>query len=104
MTPPDTFVLDASVAIKWVLPEPDSDKSLLLRDAYQQSLRVLIAPDVFPVEVAHALTRAERRGLISSDEVTIKMADVFVSAPLLHPYLHLLERAIEFSEEFRIGV
>jgi len=56
------YVLDASVALKWVLSEPDSPKALSVRDDYRNQLHELLAPDVFPVEIAHALTRAERRG------------------------------------------
>ncbi|MBI3411488.1 MAG: type II toxin-antitoxin system VapC family toxin [Planctomycetes bacterium] len=58
------YVLDASVALKWVLTEPDSPKALSVRDDFRNKLHELLAPDVFPVEVAHALTRAERKGLI----------------------------------------
>jgi len=58
------YVLDASVALKWVLTEPDSPKALAVRDDYRKQLHELLAPDVLPVEVAHALTRAERKGLI----------------------------------------
>jgi len=97
-------VLDASVAIKWVLPEQDSEKALVIRDEFQKQIRELIAPDVFPVEVAHALTRAERKGLITQDDVDAKMADIYLSAPILHDYIPLLERAIEMAKQFRIGV
>jgi predicted nucleic acid-binding protein len=55
-------VLDASVALKWVLTEPDSPKAHSVRDDYRKQSHELLAPDVFPVEIAHALTRAERRG------------------------------------------
>ena len=51
--------LTPSVALKWVLPEPDSDKADLLREDYRNGIHQLIAPDIFPVEIAHALTRAE---------------------------------------------
>lgn len=54
------YVLDASVAIKWALPEADSLKALALRDDYRNAIHELIAPDIFQIEVAHALTRAER--------------------------------------------
>ena len=47
------YVLDSSVAVKWVLPELDSTKALRLAD-FQAGLHELIAPDVFPVEVGHA--------------------------------------------------
>jgi predicted nucleic acid-binding protein len=59
------YVLDSCVAFKWVGPEADTDKALRLRDDTRAGLHELLAPDVFPVEVAHALTRAERQGRIT---------------------------------------
>jgi predicted nucleic acid-binding protein len=97
-------VLDASIAIKWVLPETDSIKAVSLRDEFRNNVRHFIAPDTFPVEVAHALTRAERRGLIQQNEARIKLSDVFTTAPDLHPYLPLLPRAVELSSQVRLGV
>jgi hypothetical protein len=54
------YVLDSSVALKWALTEPDSAKAVQLRDNYRNGIHELVAPDVFPIETAHALTRAER--------------------------------------------
>jgi predicted nucleic acid-binding protein len=55
------YVLDSSVALKWALPEPDTAKAVRLRNEYRSRTYELIAPDFFPIEVAHALTRAERQ-------------------------------------------
>ena len=62
------LVLDASVAVKWALPEIDSDKAVRIRDDYLAGLHELLTPDVFPIEVAHCLTRAERQGRIAVSE------------------------------------
>jgi predicted nucleic acid-binding protein len=53
------YILDSSVAVKWVLPEVDSDKADHQRDAFIQTIHELLAPEVFHVELAHALTRPE---------------------------------------------
>jgi predicted nucleic acid-binding protein len=58
------YVLDSSVAFKWLVPEPDSDKAIQLRAELQSAVHDLLAPDVFTSELAHALTRAERQGRI----------------------------------------
>jgi predicted nucleic acid-binding protein len=50
-------VVDSSVAFKWVVPETHSDKALRLRDDYRNGILELIAPDIFLIEIAHALTR-----------------------------------------------
>jgi hypothetical protein len=59
------YVLHSSVAFKWVVPEIDSDKALRLRDDFNRGFVELIAPDVFPSELAHALTRSERQGRLA---------------------------------------
>jgi predicted nucleic acid-binding protein len=59
------YVLDSSVAFKWVVIEAHSDKARHLRDEFRMGLHELLSPDVFPVEVAHSLTRAERQGRLA---------------------------------------
>ncbi len=54
------YLLDSSVAFKWLVPEVDTDKALRLLDDADAGIHDLIVPDIFPVEVVHALTRAER--------------------------------------------
>jgi predicted nucleic acid-binding protein len=98
------YVLDASVALKCVLTEADTPKALCVRDDYRKQLHELLAPDVFPVEVAHALTRAERRGLIKPPQATRLLADVLSTPLLLHPYRPLLPRAVAVSSAMRCGV
>jgi predicted nucleic acid-binding protein len=98
------YVLDANVAIKWVLTEPDSPKALALRTDYQAQIHELIAPDIIPVEVAHALTRAERRNLIKQGQAAGLLAVVMMTCPPQHPYQPLLQRATAISSQARIGV
>lgn len=98
------FVLDSNVAIKWVLPEADTPQAIAIRDDFRRGVHELIAPDVLPVEVAHALTRAERRGVIPNSDSKAKLADVLFVGVTLHAYLSLLDRALEISSQARIGV
>ena len=43
------IVFDASVALKWVLPEADTPKAVKIRNEYRQGLYDLVAPDFFPL-------------------------------------------------------
>lgn len=97
-------VLDASISVKWVLPEVDSAKAILLRDEFRQGSHDFISPDVYPIEIAHALARAERRKLILVGEGWRKTVDVLSSPPDLHAYLPLLPRAFAIASQYRIGV
>jgi predicted nucleic acid-binding protein len=98
------YVLDSNISLKWVLTEADSDKARRLRVAFQNQLHELLAPDVFPVEVAHALAKAERRGVIPQGDADRLLSNILSTPPQLHPYLPLLKRALEIASQARIGV
>jgi predicted nucleic acid-binding protein len=98
------YVLDASVALKWVLTEPDSPKALSVRDDFRRHLHELLAPDILLVEVAHALTRAERKGIIKPPQAIRLLADLLSTPMPLHPYRSLLAKAMAISSHLRCGV
>lgn len=97
-------VLDSCVWIKLALPESDSSKAAALKDDFTMQLHELVAPDVFPVEVAHAISRAERKGILKPPEGTQAFTDILQVLPQLHDSLMLLPRAFEISSNLRIGV
>jgi predicted nucleic acid-binding protein len=100
-----TYVSDASVAVKWVLNEPDSSRALRLRDDFDAGLVELLAVDIFPAEVGHALAKAERRKIIPVGIGIVHLADVLRTLPRLYPSLpDLLPRAFAIASQFRIGV
>jgi predicted nucleic acid-binding protein len=98
------YVLDSSVALKIALPEPDSGKAIQLRDDFRAGIHELLAPDVFPVEVAHALTRAERQQRILPLTAWGLWQKIMADCPALSPASPLTPRAIGLSSQFRIGV
>jgi predicted nucleic acid-binding protein len=100
-----TYVSDASIALKWVLTEPDTARALRLRDDFDAGVVDLMAPDVFPAEVGHALAKAERRKIIPVGIGIVHLADVLRTLPRLYPSLpDLLPRAFEIASQYRIGV
>lgn len=97
------YILDSSVAIKWRLLETDSDKARKLWDEYNQSIHELLAPDIFPAELAHALTRAERQKRIAVGDAESLWQGIMLHRPQLEPHLPLTQRAIQISSDARIG-
>jgi predicted nucleic acid-binding protein len=91
------YVLDSSVALKWVLPEADSAKAIRLRDEYSNGLHELVAPDIFPSEIANGLASAERQKRIRPGESAVFLNDVLSAAPALHHSAVLLIRAMEIA-------
>ena len=97
------YVLDSSVAFKWVVPEQFSDKAQLLRHDFGNAVHDLFAPDVFAAELGHALTRAERQGRLSPGETLTLWTEVMTTAPTLFPSVPLMPRAISISSSVRMG-
>ena len=98
------FVLDASVALKAVLVETDTDLAVRLRAEYLQGIHELVAPDFFFAEVGNALVTAERRKVIQPGEATLFFDSWLNSPPRLVPSLQLSVAAIELAVQMRIAV
>jgi predicted nucleic acid-binding protein len=98
------LVLDASVGLKFCLPEPDVAKALQLRDEFRKGMHELYAPDIFPVEIAHALSKACRQHRISLAEAKAHYASILSDCPDIQPSLPLLERAYELALDLRTRV
>ncbi len=98
------YVLDASVALKWVLAEPDSGRAIRLRDEYNAAIHDLLAPDIFTPEIANGLAVAERQGRIKTGEAAIFFHDIVRNAPAIYPTAPLLIRAMEISLATRQAV
>lgn len=98
------YVLDSSVGFKWLIAEADSDKALRLRDDYRNAVTSLLAPDFYPFEVAHALTRAERQGRITTAQGAIAVGGLLRHLPQLVSVLPLLSKAYTISSQTRVGV
>ncbi len=84
------YVLDSSVALKWVVDEPDSDKAIQFRDEFRLGLHELHSPDVFAVECGHALTRAERQLRVIIGQARSLLVEILLTPPHFHPDRPLL--------------
>jgi predicted nucleic acid-binding protein len=94
---PDTFVLDCSVAAKWVLPEPDRSPALALFERYASGDVLLIAPDILLAEFASLVAKRNRRTQISTEQAREAFSLMTKCAPQLfdtHPRLY---RALDLS-------
>lgn len=98
------YILDASVALKWVLVESDSPNAIRLRNEALAGLHEFIAPNVFPLEIAHSLTRAERKGLLKPGQGRALFGDILTIPIELQPSLPLLVRAMNLSSATLCGV
>jgi len=81
------LVVDASVAIKWVMEEPGTAEALVLR-RYR-----LMAPDLLIAECANILWKKVRRREISPDEASLAARLLEHADVELLPMRRLLEPA-----------
>ncbi len=95
------YVLDASVALCWVIPRPLTLKAVRLRDGYRRKTHELLAPEVFIDEVAGALTKAERQKDIAVGQAAPLFVQVMNSPPILIRHAPLIARAIDISSRTR---
>ena len=65
-------VVNSCVAVKWVVREEHSDQAIELLGADLQ----LVAPDLALMEIANALWKNVKRGLLAVDEAKVRLNDV----------------------------
>ena len=90
-----TFVIDASVAIKWVIEEPGTKEALDLRR------HRLLAPDLLIPECANILWKKVRRKELSGDEAEFAARLLARADVDLEPMRALFEPAIKMALALR---
>ncbi|HEY2658546.1 MAG TPA: type II toxin-antitoxin system VapC family toxin [Caulobacteraceae bacterium] len=86
------FVIDASVALKWVIPETGSAEALMFRWAKQ-----LLAPDLIMAECGNAIWKKARRGEFTPDDAHLGVRLLEQSDIELRPMRSLLAPAMRFA-------
>lgn len=72
------MVIDASVALSWVLPAEDTDQALFLRNhALENPQTILLVPPTFWYEVTNVLWVATRRQRLSNQN-DLKALDLLI--------------------------
>ncbi|MGH7313535.1 MAG: type II toxin-antitoxin system VapC family toxin [Candidatus Rokuibacteriota bacterium] len=88
-----TWIIDASVALKWVIPEVLSDRADRLRAGDD----AILAPDLLLVEVANALWKKTVSREISPAEADRAFDLLSESGIDLRPTIPLLKRAMDMA-------
>ena len=96
-------VVDASVAVKWLVREEHTDRSLAILSAWHEAGVTLSAPYLLPFEVANALHRRVIRDQLSVGDSARMISQLLSSRLELHQTQALHVRALELATELQQG-
>ena len=92
-------VVDASLAVKWLVEEDDSDKAHAILQSWVAQDITRIAPYLMPFEVANVLHRRVLRGDLNVGDSTRIIARLLDSRLELHHPAGLHVRALQLASE-----
>ena len=92
-----TLVIDASVAAKWVLPEPDSGRAVALRSTGEE----MIAPSLILAEIGNALWKSALRDEVSKSDAVRALAAAAAHLTTLVAIDELAEHATGLAIDLR---
>jgi predicted nucleic acid-binding protein len=87
-------VIDSSIALQWVLPEPEAARSRSYLGAPET-----VAPDVILIEVANVLAKKVRVGQMTGDESKVALSIVRDGIGRIVESAPLVFRSLELSVE-----
>ncbi len=90
-----TLVVDASVAVKWFVPEPDSGAA----DSIIDGGEALIAPDFVLIEAANTFWKICQRGEMSTEQAAAALASLVNGVFSLHPSSGLVAAALRLAQD-----
>jgi len=91
------FVVDASVAVKWLFPEPQRADALRL----QRPEAMLHAPDFIQLEVVNVVAKRLRRGLLPHEDASLAFGLARSLPVAFHSWLDLLAPAFRLAADTR---
>ncbi|HLH15707.1 MAG TPA: type II toxin-antitoxin system VapC family toxin [Bryobacteraceae bacterium] len=98
------YVLDASVAAKWVLPPHGESlvaEAFSIRQQFTLGTLELIVPDLFWAEMVNILWKATRAGRMAPDAAADAIKYLSAFRPAVVPSQHLWEHAFPIATGFR---
>lgn len=100
----DVVVVDANLALKWVLLEEDSTLSMGLLEKWTNERKEIIAPALFAYEVTNILHRQAVTGKLTYDEALQGLSKLFSLGILLKFsfYEEISAQAIDFAHRFHL--
>lgn len=96
-------VVDASVVIKWLVDEEDSDSAQLLLDEWIAQGVARAAPYLLPFEVTNVLHRQTARGLLTIEDGARLIDEMLASQVQCYDSLDIHRRALRLASQLGQG-
>ncbi len=96
------LVVDASVVVKWFMPEVDSDRALLVRESLVEGECGLIAPDLMLSEFGNVLWK--RRDVLDEATSLEMIGDLLALGITLVPCEQILAHAYRVARRYNCTV
>ncbi len=97
-------VVDASMALKWVLREEDSSTAKKLLNAWDTGGAIITVPGLFAYEITNVLYRETVKGKLTYDEARLLLNKMFSIGILFDfsDYEALSTQAMAFAHQFSL--
>ena len=96
--------MDASVVVKWLLPEDGQQQAFLLQDLYDDERLNLLAPRILIAEVGNALAKRCRRGELSENAANRCFDELIQDCPVLLDFPNLSSHAFHLALAHRRAI
>lgn len=105
----DIVIVDTSLAVKWVVQEPDSAQAVALLAEWAQRVALVAAPALLAYEAANAIHQKVRGGVMPANAVPAALANFYAigiafrvpNDPTLAAVLST--RALEIARDYNLG-
>jgi predicted nucleic acid-binding protein len=98
------YVIDASVAVRWMLKSPHYLEARRLRTDSLQQIHDLIAPETILWETANAFLKAERGKVIPAGEARLYFYVFLRTQPLTYGVPQFIHTALDISLQTNAGL
>jgi predicted nucleic acid-binding protein len=99
------FVLDASVALSWFVDHPISPRAIDIRQQLVDGARAIV-PLLWHLEMANGLAVAERRGILSADDLSLslnRLEKLIIHVVETRNHFWSMRRALNTAREFQLS-
>ena len=101
------FVLDASLAMAWFVPDPEWEYATQVR-GHLAAAATAIVPAIWPIEMANALAKAVRRGTITDQAANHglnQLEILIISGPriAIDPHFQMVGKAYAVARRHQVS-